>query len=66
MLRITQSLGETLIQLFHDDDVVISGLLWTRLFSVGTKDNIGRNARCTISKSHYHGTSVIVPISIEL
>ena len=58
ILRITQGLGEALLQLFHDDDAVIPGLLWTGLFTVGAKDNIDKNARCTISKSHYHGTSM--------
>ena len=58
ILRITQGLGEALLQLFHDDDAVIPGLFWTRLFTVGAKDNIDKNARCTISKSHYHGTSM--------
>ena len=55
---ITQGLGEALLQLFHDDDVVIPGLLRTGLLTVGAKDNIDNNARCTISKSQCHGTSM--------
>ena len=55
ILRMTKGLGEALLQLFRDNN---SGLLWTGLFTVGTKDNIEKNARCTISKSHYHGTSM--------
>ena len=51
----TKGLGEALLQLFRDNN---SGLLWTGLFTVGTKDNIKKNARCAISKSHYHGTSM--------
>ena len=58
ILRITQGLGEALLQLFHDDDAVIPGLIRTGLFMVDAKDNIGKNARCTVSKSHYHGTSM--------
>ena len=57
-LRITQGLGEALSQLSHDDDAVISGLLRTALFMVGAKDNVDKNARCTISRSQYHGTSM--------
>ena len=48
---ITQGLGEALLQLFHDDDVVIPGLLRTGLLTVGAKDNIDNNARCTKSQS---------------
>ena len=55
ILRMTKGLGEALLQLFRDNN---SGLLWTGLFTVGTKDNIEKNARCAISKSHYHGTSM--------
>ena len=58
ILRITQGLGEAFLQLFHDDHAVIPGLLQTGLFTVGIKDNIDKNARCTISKSHCHGTSM--------
>ena len=58
MLRITQGLGEALLQLFHDDDAVIPLLLRTEIFTVVAKNNIDKNARCTISKSHYHGASV--------
>ena len=58
ILRITQSLGEALLRLFHDDDAVIPGLLRTGLFTVGAQGNIDKNARCTISKSHSHGTSM--------
>ena len=56
ILRITQGLEEASLQ--HDDDAVIPGLLWKGLFTVGAKNNIDKNARCTISKSHYHGTSM--------
>ena len=56
IFSITQGLGEALLQLFHNDDAAIHGLLQTGLFT--DKDNIGKNARCTISKSHYHGTSI--------
>ena len=45
----TQGLGEALSQLSHDDDAVIPGLLRTALFTVGAKDNIDKNARCTRS-----------------
>ena len=54
----TQGLGEALSQLSHDNDAVIPGLLRTALFTVGAKDNIDKNARCTISRSQYHGTSM--------
>ena len=53
-----QGLGEALLQLFHDDDAVIPGLLQTGLFTVGSKNNIDKNACCTIYKFHYHGTSM--------
>ena len=58
ILRVTQGFGEALLQLFHDDDAVIPVLLQTWLFTVGAKDNIDKNARCTNSKSHYHGTTM--------
>ena len=58
ILCITQGLGEALLQLFHDDDAVIPLLLRTEIFTVVAKNNIDKNARCTISKSHYHGTSM--------
>ena len=57
ILHITQGLGEALLQLFHDNDAVIPGLLRTGLLTVGAKNNIDKNTLCTISKSHYHGTS---------
>ena len=56
ILRITQGLGEALLQLFHGDDAVTPGLPRAGLFTVGAKDKIGKNACCTISKSHYHET----------
>ena len=57
ILYITQGLGEALLQLFHNNDAVIPGLLRTGLLTVGAKNNIDKNALCTISKSHYNGTS---------
>ena len=38
-LRRTQGLGEAFLQLFHDNDVVIPGLLWAGLFMAGAKDS---------------------------
>ena len=58
ILCILQGLGEVLLQPFRDNDAVIPGLLWAGLFTVGAKDNIDKNACCTISKFHYHGTSM--------
>ena len=58
ILHVTQGLGEALLQLFYDNEAVIPELLQTGLFTVGAKDNIDKNAHCTISKSHYHGTSM--------
>ena len=58
ILCITQGLGEALLQLLHHDDAVIPWLHRTGSFMVGAKDNIDKNAFCTISKSHYHGTSM--------
>ena len=60
ILRITQGLGEALLQLFHDDDAVIPGLLRTGLFTVGAKDNIDKNAERSYHylKSHFHGRSM--------
>ena len=58
ILRITQGLGEAALQLFEDEDAIIPGLLRHGLFTIGAKDNVDKNARCTVSKSHYHGTSM--------
>ena len=44
ILSITKGLGEALLQLFHDDDAVIPGLLRTGLLTVGAKDNIDKDA----------------------
>ena len=49
VLHRTQGLGEALLQLFHDENAVISGLLRTGLFMVGAEDSIDKNARCTLS-----------------
>ena len=38
-LRITQGLGKAFLQLFHDNDAVIPGLLWAGLFMAGAKDS---------------------------
>ena len=58
ILRITQGLGEALLQIFHDDNAVIPGILRTGLFAVAAKYNIDKNARFTIAKSDYHVTSM--------
>ena len=54
MLRITQGLGEALLQLFHDDDAVIPLLLRTEIFTVVAKNKIDKNARCTIMEQSCH------------
>ena len=40
------------------EEAVIPGNLQTLLFTIGAKDKIDKNSRCTISKSHYHGNSL--------
>ena len=37
ILRITQGLGEALLQIFHDDNAVIPGILRTGLFAIAAK-----------------------------
>ena len=59
ILRITQGLGEALLQLFEDDDAAIPGLLRTGLFTIGAKDNIDKNV--SLSWDKY----LAIPISIE-
>ena len=58
MLRVTQGLSEATLNLFELAEAVIPGNLCTGLFTIGAKDNIDKNSRCAISKSHYHGTSL--------
>ena len=57
-MRITQGLAEAMLQRFENEDAVIPGILRTGLFTIGAKDNIDKNARCTVSMSHHHGTSI--------
>ena len=58
ILRVTQGMSEASLRLFEEEGAVVPGNLRTGLFTIGAKDNIDKNARCTISKSHYHGTSL--------
>ena len=58
ILRITQGLGEALLQIFHDDNAEVLRILRTGLFTVAAKYKIDKNSRCTISKSHYHVISM--------
>ena len=58
ILRITQGLGDALLEIFHEDNAVIPGLLRTGLFTISAKHNIDKNACCTISKFQYHGASM--------
>ena len=58
ILRVTQGLSEATLDLFEHEEAVIPGSFHTGLFTNGAKDNIDKNSRCTISKSHYHGTSL--------
>ena len=37
ILRVTQGLGEALLQIFHDDNAVIPGILRTGLFAIAAK-----------------------------
>ena len=60
IMRVTQGLGEAALHLFEQEGAVIPGSLRTGLFTIGAKDNIDKNARCTVSKSHYHGTSLFL------
>ena len=60
IMHVTQGLGEAALQEQEQEQegAVIPGSLRTGLFTIGAKDNIDKNARCTVSKSHYHGTSL--------
>ena len=60
ILRITQGLGDALLEIFHEDNAVIPGLLRTGLFTISAKHNIDKNPCCTISKFQYHGTSMLL------
>ena len=51
-------LARHLLQLFEDENAVVPGILKRGIFTVGAKDNIDKNSTCTISKYHYHGTSI--------
>ena len=57
ILRVTKGLSEATLNLFEHEEAVIPGNLRTGLFTIGAKGNVDKNSRCTISKSHYHGTS---------
>ena len=46
-MRITQGLAEAMLQRFENEDAVIPGILRTGLFTIGAKDNIDKDARCT-------------------
>ena len=58
ILRVTQGLSEASLSLFENDDDVVPGNLRSGLFTIGAKDNIDKNSSCTVSKFHYHGTSL--------
>ena len=62
ILRITQGLGIALLQIFHDDNAVIPGILRTGLFAVAAKYNKFHYRLVELSCNKY----VIIPISIEL
>ena len=52
------SLSEATLNLFEHDEAVITGNLCAVLFAIRAKDSIDKNSKCTISKSHYHGTNL--------
>ena len=59
ILRVTQGLGEALLQLFYDKEAVIHELLQTGLFTVGAKDILARtlialSLSLTIREQVYH------------
>ena len=58
ILRVTLGLSKVTLNFFKHKKVVIPGNLRTNLFTIEAKDNIDKNSRCTISKSHCHGTSL--------
>ena len=58
ILRITQGLGEAAIDMFEEDDYVVPGNLRKGIFTIGAKDNVDKNSSSTVTKSHYHGTSL--------
>ena len=58
ILWVTQGLSEASLSLFENDDAVVPGNLRCGLFTIGAKDNIDKNSSCTVSKFHYHGTSL--------
>ena len=51
-------LCEATLNIFEHEEVIISDNFPTGLFTIGAKDNTDGNSRCTISKSHYHGTNL--------
>ena len=51
-------LCEATLNIFEHEEVVISNNLRIGLFTIGEKDNIDGNSRCTILKSHYRGTNL--------
>ena len=55
ILRVTLGLSKATLNLSKHKKKVI---LRTSLFTVEAKDNIDKNSRCTISKSHCHGISL--------
>ena len=60
ILRLTQGLGEASIDLFEEDNAVIPGILRKGIFTIGAKDNIDKDGSSTVTKSHYHGTSLSI------
>ena len=58
ILRVTLGLSKVTLNLFKHKKEAIPGNLRTSLLTIEVKDNIDKNSRCTISKSHCHGTSL--------
>ena len=57
ILRVRLGLSKVTLNLSKHKKEVI---LCTSLFTIETKDSIDKNSRCTILKSHCHGTSLLL------
>ena len=59
-IDITTNLYNSIRSQFERDDVLVPRVLKKNIFTVMAKDNIDLNAKSTMVKSHYHGTSISV------
>ena len=55
---ITQGLAEASIDMIEEGNAVVPSNVRHGVFLIGAKDIITKDSSCTLTKSHYHGTSL--------